>query len=101
MHYQALEMKDDENTDGTGSAPPVGREKCEKHSLLERYEAIEGAVRGMGLPAGSENREILSLLDVKTDLRTSRQARRPHGAGGDDGFRGRIGRRSRPRAQEC
>ena len=29
-------------------------------------------------PVGSENREILSLLDVRTDLLTSRQARRPH-----------------------
>ena len=35
--------------------------------------------------AGRENRQILSLLDVKVRL-----------AGRDDGFRGRVGRRSRP-----
>ncbi len=43
---------------------PIGSEKCEKRSLPERCKATEGAVRGVGLPAGSENREILSLLDV-------------------------------------
>ena len=80
---------------------PVGSEKCEKRSLPERYEAIESTVKGVRLPVGSENREILSLLDVRTDLLTSRQARRPHGAGGDNWFRGRIGRRSRPGVQEC
>jgi hypothetical protein len=56
----------------------VGSKKREKRSLPERCDATEGAVRGVGLPAGSENREILFLLDVKTELRASRQTRRPH-----------------------
>ena len=64
---------------------PAGREKLKILSLLERNDAAEGDERGTGLPAGRKNRQILSLPDVKVRL-----------ASGDDRFRGRIGRRSRP-----
>ena len=32
--------------------PPEGSEKCEKHSLPERYEVIESAVKGVGFRKG-------------------------------------------------
>ena len=68
----------EENNSGIALTQPVGSEKCEKRSLPKRYEAIESTVKRVRLPEGSENREILSLLDVKIELRASRQARRPH-----------------------
>ena len=63
------------------SACPVGSENHEKRSLPERDMATEDAVRGVGLPVGSGIREIRSLPDG-----AEREA------GGDNRFRGRIGR---------
>ncbi len=42
---------------------PAGRENRRILSLLERDDATEGDERGAGLPVGSENRKILSLLE--------------------------------------
>ena len=80
-----LDGTDAAEGDERGMGLPAGRENRKILSLPERDGATEGDVEGNGLPAGREIRKILSLLDGESRL-----------AGGDDGVRGRIGRRSRP-----
>ena len=73
-----------------GAGLPAGRENRQILSLLDGDDAAEGGERGTGLPAGRENRQILSLPDGESKM-----------AGGDDGIRRRIGRETAAETSEA